>query len=121
MLLESALVALFSALGKCEGNQVSPLRRQEVPPLWLDAVIEEFRRGCVDQPDDLAGVATDGVDDCLVLRDDSELLREIVDLLDDTEGRGMPCLTLCDIERRLGGRYGRAKIESCMKKHGLNP
>lgn len=121
MLLESALISFFNALGKCEGNQVSPLRRQEVPPLWLEAVMERFRDGRSPESalDGESGALFDADES---LEDDSEqLLRKILELLDATEGRGSPCLTLCDIERRLGGMYGRSRIESCMKKNGLNP
>ena len=121
MLLEATLISFFSALGKCEGNQVSPLRRQEVPPLWLEAVVQSFRAECADRPAVRLNEDSNEPNDQSLLGDSDDLLREIVTLLDDTEGRGTACLTLCDIERRLGGRYGRARIESCMKSNGLNP
>jgi len=106
MLLEAALIGMFSAMGGCVANQVSPLRRQEVPPLWLRDVLAKH------EP-----VSR------LVQDEESEdgLLSEIIDVLDETEGRGALCLTPGRIAEKLGGRYGRERIVNCMKRHGLNP
>lgn len=106
MLLESALVEMFSAMGGCVANQVSPLRRQEVPPLWLSDVLKRHESSRAnDEP----------------APTDEGLLSEIIHVLDETEGRGALCLTPGKIAERLGGRYGRERIVSCMRRHGLNP
>lgn len=106
MLLESALIELFSSLGGCTANQVSPLRRQEVPPLWLSHVLTKqspnTARAEMEEPG-------------------HGLLSEIVRVLDETEGRGSVCLTPGKIAEKLGGRYGREAIVTCMRRHGLNP
>jgi hypothetical protein len=106
MLLEAALIEMFSAMGGCVANQVSPLRRQEVPPLWLRDVLASHRR---QSRDDGGQESEDG------------LLSEIIEVLDKTEGRGALCLTPGKIAQLLGGRHGRERIVSCMKRHGLNP
>jgi hypothetical protein len=107
MLLEAALIDLFSALGGCAGNQVSPLRRQEVPPLWLHEVVRQFAeemkaRTIADEQ-----------------QESDELFERIVSVLDETEGRGMLCLTPQKIADRCDST--RDRVISCMKKHGLNP
>jgi hypothetical protein len=106
MLLEAALIEMFSAMGGCVANQVSPLRRQEVPPLWLRDVLANHQ-------DKSRSDINEQADDCL--------LSEIIDVLDKTEGLGALCLTPGKIAEKLGGRYGRERIVSCMKRHGLNP
>jgi hypothetical protein len=107
MLLESSLIDLFSALGGCAGNQVSPLRRQEVPPLWLHEVVRQFA-------DEMKARTTANEQ-----QQSDGLFEKIVSVLDDTEGRGMLCLTPQKIADRCG--VSRDSVVSCMKKHGLNP
>lgn len=114
MLLESSLIDLFSAMGGCAGNQISPLRRQEVPPLWLHEVVRQFADN----------TATDSLD--FALSEDPEdpidsgvLLEKIINVLDATEGRGKICLTPSQIAERCGST--RELVFSCMEKHGLNP
>jgi hypothetical protein len=107
MLLESSLISLFSAFGGCYGNQVSPLRRQEVPPLWLNEVMRQF---------------TDGIRslDCDDTQQETDpLLEQIINLLDETEGQGCRCLTPAAIAERC--EVSRDRVVSCMKKNGLNP
>ncbi len=106
MFLEAALIELFSAMGGCVANQVSPLRRQEVPPLWLRDVLARHHSQSRDERDQ---------------EPEDVLLSEIIEVLDETEGRGALCLTPSKIAERLGGRYGRERIVNCMKRHGLNP
>jgi hypothetical protein len=107
MLLEAALVDMFSALGGCVANQVCPMRRQEVPPLWLEEVLKVH----------LESVDALQPEDC----DEDGLLSEIISVLDKTEGRGCICLTPGKISEHLDFRYGRERIVNCMKRHGLNP
>lgn len=107
MLLESALIDLFSALGGCQGNQVSPLRRQEVPPLWLHEVLRQFA-------DDVK--SRESIDN---QRESDALFEQIIKVLDETEGQGSVCLNPSQIADRCGST--RERVVSCMKKHGLNP
>ena len=107
MLVESSLIDFFSALGGCDGNQVSPLRRQEVPPLWLHEVLRQFA-------DDIK--SREEVSDEI---ESDALLEKIINLLDETEGQGKLCLTVDIIARRCGNTY--KQVFDCMEKHGLNP
>jgi hypothetical protein len=107
MLLESCLIDLFTALGACTANQVSPLRRQEVPPLWLQAVKDEFIRQVKH-------------DQCEEFHENSDALFEsIISVLNETEGMGRLCLNPSAIAVRVG--CSRDRVVSCMKRHGLNP
>ena len=107
MLLESALIDLFSSLGACQGNQVSSLRRQEIPPLWLHEVMRQFA-------DEMK--ARDSVED---EEESDPLFERIVKVLDETEGNGMLCLTPQKIADRCGAT--RDQVVACMKRHGMKP
>ena len=107
MLLESSLIDLFSALGGCAGNQVSGLRRQEVPPLWLSDVMRQFAEDMKSRES-----ASDEIES-------DSLLRKIIEVLDETEGQGKICLPNYLIAERCGSTS--ELVFNCMKKHGLNP
>lgn len=119
MLLEASLIDLFARLGACQANQVSPLRRQEVPPLWLSEVVREFRdsmRECdesVDTDDDFS-LEEFQLSNC-------RLLSEIVRVLDGHEGRGGVCLNISQIQDRIFGKWSYDAIYKCMAENGLNP
>ena len=107
MLLESSLIDLFSALGGCNGNQVSGLRRQEVPPLWLSDVMRQFAEDIKSKE-----LAVDEIES-------DALLEKIIKVLDETEGQGKICLADYQIAKKCGSTS--ELVFKCMKKHGLNP
>ena len=107
MLLESSLIDFFSALGGCAGNQVSPLRRQEVPPLWLHEVLRQFAEDIKSRESVPEQMESDA------------LLEKIINVLDETEGQGKLCLPTYIIAERCGSTSER--VFRCMEKHGLNP
>ena len=118
MLLESSLVDFFFALGGCAGNQISPLRRQEVPPLWLHEVLRQFAEDikCRESVPEEIESDVESVPEPIEI---DSLLEQIIKVLDETEGQGKVCLPICLIAEKCGSTSER--VFKCMKKHGLNP
>jgi len=119
MLLEASLIDLFARLGACQANQVSPLRRQEVPPLWLSDVVRGFRDSLSERDE-----SVDADDDFFLeaqQQSNCRLLSEIVRVLDEHEGRGGVCLNISQIQDRICGNWTYDAIYKCMAENGLNP
>jgi len=119
MLLEASLIDLFARLGACQANQVSPLRRQEVPPLWLSDVVRGFRDS-LSERDESSETEEDFALESQQQADDY-LISEIVRVLDEHEGRGGVCLNVSQIQDRVRGTFTRDAIYKCMRQNGLNP